>query len=116
MSTGTLSHILDLFGFGHGHKGHRRHDHSAHGHAHGVIDATITTTDRGIWAIKWSFVILAITAVLQMVVVVLSGSVALLADTIHNVGDAVTAVPLWIAFLCARRHASARFTYGLGRV
>ena len=47
--------------------------------------------------------ILAITAALQIVVVVFSGSVALLADTIHNVGDAATAIPLWIAFLLARR-------------
>jgi cation diffusion facilitator family transporter len=81
-----------------------------------VIDPTIATTERGIWAIKWSFIILGITAALQLVIVLLSGSVALLADTIHNVGDATTAVPLWIAFLFARRKPSARFTYGLGRV
>lgn len=86
-----------------------------HGHKHGVVDATISTTARGIWAIKWSFVILGTTALLQLVVVLVSGSVALLADTIHNVGDAVTAVPLWIAFLLARRKPSPRFTYGLGR-
>ena len=66
--------------------------------------------------LKWSFVILGVTAALQLGIVVLSGSVALLADTIHNVGDAATAVPLWIAFLFARRRASARFTYGFGRV
>ena len=95
------------------------HDHGhggKHGHTHGVIDPTIATTERGIWAIKWSFVILAITASLQLVVVFASGSVALLADTIHNVGDAVTAIPLWIAFRLARRKPSPRFTYGLGRV
>ena len=52
------------------------HDHSAeggHGHTHGVIDPTIATTERGIWAIKWSFVILTITAALQIVVVLASG-------------------------------------------
>ena len=93
------------------------HDHGdGHGHTHGVVDPTIATTSRGIWAIKWSFVGLMITAILQLVVVVLSGSVALLADTIHNVGDAFTAVPLWIAFLLVRRPASKRFTYGFGRV
>lgn len=96
----------------HGHDGHGGH----HGHTHGVVDPTIATTDRGIWAIKWSFVILSITAALQLAVVLVSGSVALLADTIHNVGDAVTAVPLWIAFMFARRKPSARFTYGYGRV
>src|SRR5215218_5964480 len=96
---------------------HGQHDHADHhGHTHGVIDPTIATTSRGIWAIKWSFVLLAITAVFQLAVVFASGSVALLADTIHNVGDAATAVPLWVAFLLARRKPSARFTYGYGRV
>ncbi|RWP12779.1 MAG: cation transporter [Mesorhizobium sp.] len=111
--------ILDWFGFGprdHAAHGHGHHDHVSGSHSHGVIDATIATTDRGIWAIKWSFVILALTAALQMVVVALSGSVALLADTVHNIGDATTAIPLWIAFLLARRKPSPTFTYGLGRV
>lgn len=104
---------------GHPHRQHsgRGGDHErAHGHTHGVVDPTIATTERGIWAIKWSFVILAVTALFQVVIVLLSGSVALLADTIHNVGDAVTAIPLWIAFILVRRGASPRFTYGLGRV
>jgi cation diffusion facilitator family transporter len=56
------------------------------------------------------------TAVLQLVVVYLSDSVALLADTIHNFGDAGTAIPLWIAFVLARRKPSSTFTYGYGRV
>ena len=98
------------------HTGHGGDADRSHGHTHGVVDPTIATTERGIWAIKWSFVILAITALFQIIIVWLSGSVALLADTIHNVGDAVTAVPLWIAFILVRRGASARFTYGLGRV
>lgn len=96
-----------------------RHDHrhdDSHGHSHGVIDPVLATTTRGIHAIKWSFVILAITAGMQMVVVAISGSVALFADTVHNVADAGTAIPLWIAFLLARRKPTARFTYGLGRV
>ena len=93
------------------------HGHGGkHGHTHGVIDPTIATTTEGIWAIKWSFVILAITAALQLAVVFATGSVALLADTIHNIGDSVTAIPLWIAFRLARRKPSAQFTYGLGRV
>mgnify|MGYP001112855665 CR=1 FL=1 len=98
-------------GLGHGHA-----DGKGHGHTHGTIDPTIATTTRGIWAIKWSFVVLAITSILQLGVVAISGSVALLADTIHNVGDAVTAIPLWIAFMLARRRPSKAFTYGLGRV
>jgi cation diffusion facilitator family transporter len=117
--SGPGARILDWFGFGrHGHDqgGHDHGGHGPHGHTHGVIDATIATTDRGIWAIKWSFVILAVTAGLQMLVVFLSGSVALLADAIHNIGDATTAIPLWIAFMLARRKPSPTFTYGLGRV
>ncbi|MGH2348213.1 MAG: cation diffusion facilitator family transporter [bacterium] len=92
------------------------HGSEGHGHTHGVIDPSIATTARGIWAIKWSFVGLMITAVLQVVVVYLSGSVALLADTIHNVGDAATAIPLWIAFLFARARPTKRFPFGYGRV
>jgi len=122
-----LRAALDWLGFGekghavgHGHHGHGHgHGHShegGHAHTHGVIDPTIATTERGIWAIKWSFVILAITTAMHIVVVIISGSVALLADTIHNVGDAATAIPLWIAFMFARRKPSDQFTYGMGRV
>lgn len=96
--------------------GHGPDEGKSHGHTHGSIDPTIATTTRGIWAIKWSFIVLAGTSGLQLVVVVISGSVALLADTIHNVGDAVTAIPLWVAFVLARRKPSKTFTYGLGRV
>ena len=119
-----LQALKDWFGFGaphqhgHHHDGHH-HDHGhghGHGHTHGVVDPTIATTSRGIFAIKWSFILLAVTAALQMAVVAVSGSVALLADTIHNVGDATTAIPLWIAFLLARRKPTATFTYGYGRV
>jgi len=98
------------------------HDHAphhdtglGHGHLHGTVDPTLVTTQRGIWAIKWSFVGLGATALIQVVIVWMSGSVALLADTIHNFGDAATAFPLWIAFVLARRLPSPRFTYGLGR-
>jgi cation diffusion facilitator family transporter len=111
--------VLIWLGFrGHSHAhSHARAPHEyAHAHMHGAVDPVIATTARGIWALQWSFIILAVTAALQLAIVFLSGSVALLADTIHNVGDAATAVPLWIAFLFARRRASARFTYGFGRV
>src|SRR5258708_31877740 len=100
---------------------HHEHDHGAehhhgHGHAHGVVDPSIASTDRGLWALKWSFIGLMITALLQVVVVLLSNSVALLADTIHNFADAATAIPLGSAFVLVRRGATRRFTYGLGRV
>jgi cation diffusion facilitator family transporter len=91
-------------------------DHAQHTHQHGVVDPKIVTTERGKWAVKWSFVALMVTALLQLVVVSLSGSVALLADTLHNFGDAFTAVPLWIAFNLARRQPTKRFTYGWGRL
>lgn len=92
------------------------HEHDDHGHTHGAVDPSIATSERGIWAVKWSFVGLFATALLQLVVVVLSGSVALLSDTIHNFGDAATAIPLWIAFALTRLGASRRFTFGYGRV
>lgn len=99
----------------HGHS-HGQVGHGGHGHTHGVVDPSISTSEKGIWAIKWSFVFLLITALIQVVVVWLSGSVALLADTIHNFGDAATAVPLWVAFALSRWKPNKRFTYGYGRV
>lgn len=90
--------------------------HGEHNHTHGTIDSTLLTTERGIWAVKWSLIGLAATAIFQAIIVFFSGSVALLADTIHNVADAATAIPLWIAFTLARRQPSRRFTYGYGRV
>ncbi len=90
--------------------------HAGHGHSHGVVDPSIASSTRGLWALKWSFVGLIITALLQVIVVVISGSIALLADTIHNFADAATAIPLGVAFWLARRGATRRFTYGLGRV
>ncbi len=84
-------------------------------HTHSAVDPSIATTSEGLRAVSWSFAILAVTAALQLVVVWLSGSVALLADTVHNFGDAATAIPLGIAFLLARRAPSPRFTYGYGR-
>jgi len=109
-----------MFGQRDSHKNTRSHEHNhrhdIHVHTHGAIDPSIFTTQRGIWAIKWSFFGLLATALFQIVVVLLSGSVALLADTIHNFGDAATSIPLWIAFMLARRKPSNRFTYGYGRV
>jgi len=95
---------------------HNDHSHTRHDHTHGTIDPGLLTTERGIWAVKWSLIILTATALFQVIIVFLSGSVALLADTIHNVADAATAIPLWIAFTWARRPPSRRFTYGYGRV
>lgn len=90
--------------------------HSDHGHVHGALDPTLLGTERGIWAVKWSFVGLMMTAVLQVIIVHFTGSVALLADTIHNFGDASTAIPLWIAFRVARLKPSKQFPYGYGKV
>jgi len=95
--------------------GHHDDHHGAHGHTHGAVDPAIATSERGIWAVKWSFVALFATALVQIVVVVLSGSIALLSDTIHNFGDAATAIPLWTAFALSRLGTSRRFTYGYGR-
>jgi cation diffusion facilitator family transporter len=99
-----------------------QHAHGAgptHSHAHqnhGIVDPAIASTDRGLWALKWSFLGLVTTALLQLVVVAVSGSVALLADTIHNLADAATAIPLAIAFAFARLKPTRRFPYGYGRI
>ncbi|MGH9697550.1 MAG: cation diffusion facilitator family transporter [Bryobacteraceae bacterium] len=92
--------------------------HGMYGHSHSVaekIDSVMESSERGIRALKISLVGLGLTAALQLVVVLLSGSVALLADTIHNFADAGTSLPLWVAFALARRGPSRRFTYGYGR-
>jgi cation diffusion facilitator family transporter len=81
-----------------------------------MVGPSIATSERGMWAVKWSFLGLFVTALLQVVVVALSGSVALLSDTIHNFGDALTAVPLWVAFALSCLGASRRFPFGYGRV
>jgi len=111
-----MAHHHGEHGHGHNHR-HSAHDHdTGHGHTHGVVDPSITTTTEGLRALKWSFVVLMATALLQVVVVFLSDSVGLLADTIHNFGDAATAIPLGIAFLFARERPNKRFTFGYGRV
>src|SRR6187549_310661 len=87
-----------------------------HGHdAADNLDTALESSAIGIRAVKASLVALGITAVAQAVIVVLSGSVALAADTIHNFSDALTAVPLWIAFALSTRAATRRYTYGFGR-
>ena len=79
------------------------------------VDAALEASSAGIRAVQMSLLALGLTAVAQAVVVAISGSVALLADTVHNFSDALTAVPLWIAFALSRRAATRRYTYGYGR-
>jgi cation diffusion facilitator family transporter len=88
------------------------------GHTHEAADQVDTALDssrKGQRALLISLGILLATALVQSVVVALTGSVALLSDTLHNFADALTAVPLLIAFRLARRPATRRFTYGYGR-
>jgi len=119
---------------GHDHDHDHDHDHS-HGttvaarvrhavsevfgaHSHDVadqVDEALEADTDGRRALLLSLAILAATAIIQAVVVVLSGSVALLGDTLHNVADALTAIPLLIAFRLALRPATKRYTYGYGR-
>jgi cation diffusion facilitator family transporter len=111
---------------GHDHDHDHGHDHETdgwlarlfhlHGHEHGLEDdAALEGSKRGIWALKISLLSLLATALLQVVVVIASGSVALLADTIHNFADAGTAIPLWIAFALNRRQAPKGYTYRWGK-
>lgn len=121
---------------GHGHThGPGGHTHGADGHTHptGIrgflvsvfkphshdaadsIDDALESNAAGIRALKISLLVLLLTAIAQLLIVIFTGSVALLADTIHNFSDALTAVPLWIAFALARRKPTRRYTYGYGR-
>jgi len=88
------------------------------GHSHDPgdsLDEALTSDKRGIRALKLSLLALAATAALQLVVVFLSSSVALLADTVHNFSDALTAIPLWVAFVIGSRAATRRYTFGYRR-
>ena len=79
------------------------------------IDDALESSAQGIRAVKISLVALGATSLAQLAVVAISGSVALLADTIHNFSDALTALPLWLAFVVGRRAPTRRYTYGYGR-
>ena len=115
-------------GLGPGHRPGGDHDHPSgikgfvlllfrpHSHdAADSVDSALEASTKGIRAVKISLVALGVTAFAQLIVVLITGSVALLADTIHNFSDALTAIPLWIAFVLSRRAANRRYTYGYGR-
>ncbi|OKJ93602.1 cation diffusion facilitator family transporter [Streptomyces sp. CB03234] len=95
---------------GHGH--HRHHHHHHHGER---IDAALEGSSAGLRTLWFSFAVLAVTTGVQAVIAALSGSVALLGDTVHNATDALTALPLALAFVLGRRAATRRYTYGFGR-
>lgn len=95
--------------------GHRVGHVAAHDHDHTPVSAILDTGAAGIRATKLSLVALGLTALIQAAIVVISGSVALLSDTLHNLTDALTAIPLWIAFALGRRPPSQRYTYGFNR-
>lgn len=117
---GTQDHPGD-HGHGHSHgtagvRGWLKEFLRPHGHDPAdSVDAALEGSSEGIRAVKISLVALGVTAALQLVLVWISGSVALLADTVHNFADASTSIPLWIAFSLGRRAASRRYTYGYGR-
>lgn len=101
-ATGLKGFVLSIF---------RPHSHDAAD----SVDSALESSAEGIRALKISLVALGVTALAQLAVVIFTGSVALLADTIHNFSDALTAVPLWIAFALVRRAPTRRYTYGYGR-
>lgn len=120
--TGAAHHD-HTHGHGHDHGHHHaswwaRITHAVRPHSHDssdLVDDTLQASRAGMRALWISFAGLTVTALVQAVLVSMTGSVALLGDTLHNVADALTAVPLAVAFLLGRRAATRRFTYGLGR-
>jgi cation diffusion facilitator family transporter len=117
----AVSH--DTHGHDHSHDGRGgrfgavlREVFAPHSHdASDSIDGALESSAAGIRAVKISLLALGATSVAQLVIVLISGSVALLADTIHNFSDALTAIPLWIAFALGTKAATRRYTYGFGR-
>ncbi|GAB2809587.1 cation diffusion facilitator family transporter [Actinoallomurus bryophytorum] len=87
-----------------------------HGHESAdKVDPAMETSAAGMRTLWISLTVLGLTTAFQAIVVALSGSVALLGDTVHNAADALTALPLAVAFVLGRRAATRRFTYGFGR-
>lgn len=97
----------------HTHEHEHRHDqaperpdtHGGHGHSHGLVDQSIKRSREGLIAVGFSLAVLALAAAAQLAIFIASGSVALLADLIHNFGDAATAIPLAVAFLLRSQKA-----------
>jgi divalent metal cation (Fe/Co/Zn/Cd) transporter len=90
----------------HDHDAHDHdHGHGDHGHSHGLIHDSIKRSHEGVRAVLIALAVLGAGAIVQTIIFVLSGSVALLADLIHNYGDALTAIPLGIAFLMRSERA-----------
>lgn len=91
----------------HPHSGPHAHagSQSPHGHSHGLVDPSIKRSREGLRAVGLSFAVLGVTALIQVAIYLGTGSVALLADLIHNFGDAATAIPLGIAFLLRSERA-----------
>lgn len=87
------------------------HDDGGHGHSHGLVSRSIVSSRDGLRAVSWSLLVLLVTTVLQFGVFLLTGSIALLADLVHNFGDALTAVPVGIAFLMRSFVAEKRSGY-----
>lgn len=99
---------------GHGDHGHVEHEHPEvhdHGHSHGLVDRSITQSRDGLRTVGISLAVLLVTALAQVAIFALTNSLALLADVIHNAGDALTAIPLSIAFLMRSRVAEKRAGY-----
>ncbi|WP_141432233.1 cation diffusion facilitator family transporter [Bacillus sp. 03113] len=91
------------------------HHHNGHPHTHGGVNGSLIKNKEGTKVLLISLIGLLLTAIFQTVIVTMTGSAALLADTIHNFGDALTSIPLWIAFVLSRQLPTKRFTYGLKR-
>jgi cation diffusion facilitator family transporter len=125
---GTLAHRHGLWAHEHHHHGPHRHatlpfrshevaehehDHEQgeHGHTHGLVDPSIVRSRAGVRAVALSLGVLGATALLQALAFMMSRSVALLADLIHNAGDALTAIPLGIAFVLGSRRGERAAGY-----
>jgi cation diffusion facilitator family transporter len=115
---GQQGHHEHDHGHPHRHRGHRFFRGLIASHSHDAkdsLDRALDSSSDGMRAVTISLAILLVTAAIEALVVVASGSIALLGDTLHNAADGLTAIPLWLAFHLGRRAPTARFTYGFGK-
>src|SRR5437868_5374632 len=97
------------------HEGHGEHGHGGHGHEHGRVDADLYGNRAGLRAVQISTAGMFIVAAIQFAIAEIGGSAGLFADALHNLGDVLTTVALWIAFVIDMRAANPRYTYGYHR-
>ena len=118
---GRPHHDHDSHAHGHEHEHDDEHEHDhegghgGHGHTHGTVNADLYGNRAGLRAVQISTAGMFLVALIQFIIAGIGGSAGLFADALHNLGDVLTTVALWIAFVVSNRVANQRYTYGYQR-